>query len=99
MQSALGCALNRSWRFLALAEDFVQQVREWRRRTEKVALSLVALFGDEELCLGFGLDAFGNDAQSECVAQSDGRAADGPRFVVVADFFDERAVDHDAVER
>ena len=66
---------------------------------EQVALALVALFGDQELRLRFGLDAFGDDAQAEGVAERDGRAAHGARFVIVADFFDERAVDHDAVER
>ncbi len=31
-----------------------------------MALAFVALFGDEELCLRLGLDAFGDDAQTEC---------------------------------
>jgi hypothetical protein len=92
-------ALNRSWRCFATLEDIVQEVREWRRRTEKVALTFVALFRDEELCLRFGLDAFGNDAQTERVAKGDRCATYGARLVIVADFFDERAIDHDAVER
>jgi hypothetical protein len=87
--STTGSTLNRSWRFFAALEDIVQEVREWGRRTEKVALTFMALFRDEELCLCFGLDAFGDDAQTERVAEGDRCATHGTRFVVVADFFDE----------
>ena len=64
-----------------------------------MALAFVALLGDQELRLRLGLDALGDDAQAEGEAERDGRAAHGARFVIVADFLDERAVDHDAVER
>ena len=91
--------MNRSWRYFAALENVVQEVREWRRRTEEVALTFMALFGDEKLCLSFGLDAFGNDAQTERMAEGDRCAAYGACFMIVADLLDERAIDHDAVER
>ncbi len=77
----------------------LEQIGERRGRGEQVALSFVALLGDQELGLGLGLDALGDDAQTEGVAQRDGRAAHRARLVIVADFLDEGAVDHDAVER
>ncbi len=60
--STTGGALNRSWRFFAAWQDIVEQVGKWRRCTEEVALTFMALFRDEELCLRFGLDTFGHDA-------------------------------------
>ena len=81
--------MNRSWRYFAALENVVQEVREWRRRTEEVALAFMALFRDEELCLRFGLDAFGDDAQAESVAERDRCTTHGARLVIVADLFDE----------
>jgi hypothetical protein len=37
--------------------------------------------------------------RTEGVAQGDGRTAHRARLVIVADFFDERTVDHDSIER
>src|SRR6188508_3884967 len=99
VQPALSRALNRSWRSFSGGEDLVQQVGKRRGRTEQVALRLVTLFRDQELCLCFGLDTLGNDAQAERMTECDGRAAHRARLVIVADFLDERTIDEDSVER
>src|SRR5689334_20563216 len=98
VRPALSRALNRSWRSFSGGQDFVQQVGKRRCCTEQVALRLVTLFRDQELCLCFGLDTFGNDAQAERMSECDGRAAHRTRLVIVADFLDERTVDENPVE-
>ena len=91
--------MNRSRCGFSGGKDLVQQVGKRRGRTEQVALRLVALFRDEELCLRLGLHTLGNDAQAKRMAERDGGAAHRARLVIVADFFDERSIDEDSVER
>src|SRR4051812_11376731 len=80
-------------------QDRLEEITERRGGAEQVALALVALLGDQELRLRFGLDALGHDTQAEGVTERDGRAAHGAGLVIVPDLFDERSIDHDAVER
>ena len=90
--STTGSALNRSWRFFAALEDIVQEVREWGRRTEKVALTFMALFRDEELCLRFGELRF--DGVDDAKSRDDFTAhgGHGARGLVSAVSFDDVAV-------
>ena len=94
----LACFMSTAVAGLAGWKDLLEQLAQRGRGGEQVALSFMALLADQELRLGFGLDALGDDVQTESAPQRDGRAAYRARLVIVAYLFDERTVDHDAVE-
>src|SRR6185437_6605204 len=69
------------------------------RRAEQVALHLRAAFGLQDFELLLGLHAFGGRDHAEAAAQARDRANDCQAVVLIAEFFDERTIDLDFVER
>src|SRR5437588_13109809 len=66
---------------------------------EEEALHFFAALLAEELELGFGLDAFGGDAEVEAVGHRDDGGDDGAVAGAPLDLVDEGLVDLDAVDR
>src|SRR5436190_1309861 len=78
------------------AREFTNGCR-LRWNAEQIALGLDAAFSSQKFKLPFGLDAFGGDGDTKLRAQSDDRAHDRRRVMVV-DVMDEGAVDLDLVD-